>query len=149
MTTTLSLCALSPHVRTLYGKTLDTDSTGRDSGYDLYCPSTVTIPAGETGKIKLGVSAQPDGLFGYFLFPRSSIYKTPLRLANSIGLIDADYRGEIMAVVDNRSNEAYTVEEGTRLFQLVMPDARPFRVQFVESLDETARGEGGFGSTGV
>jgi dUTP pyrophosphatase len=80
--------------------------------------------------------------------PRSSIAKTPLRQCNSIGLIDAGYRGEIMAAVDNIKNEAYTVEKGQRLFQLVAMDGSPIHFEIVDELTETTRGEGGFGSTG-
>jgi dUTP pyrophosphatase len=80
--------------------------------------------------------------------PRSSIAKTPLRLSNSIGLIDGGYRGEIMAAVDNIKTEDYTVEPGQRLFQLVAMDGAPIHFELVDALSETTRGEGGFGSTG-
>ena len=80
--------------------------------------------------------------------PRSSIAKTPLRLCNSIGLIDAGYRGEIKAVVDNIKSELYIVEKGQRLFQLVAMDGSPINFQLVDELTETTRGEDGFGSTG-
>ncbi|SVC39212.1 uncharacterized protein METZ01_LOCUS292066 [marine metagenome] len=84
----------------------------------------------------------------YLLMPRSSIAKTPLRLCNSIGLIDGGYRGEIMAVVDNIKTEAFIVEPGQRLFQLVGMDGSPIHFQMVDALSETTRGDGGFGSTG-
>jgi dUTP pyrophosphatase len=80
--------------------------------------------------------------------PRSSIAKTPLRLSNSIGLIDGGYRGEIMAAVDNIKNEDYTVEPGQRLFQLVAMDGSPIHFELVDDLSDTTRGSGGFGSTG-
>ncbi|MBL6964583.1 MAG: dUTP diphosphatase, partial [Bacteroidetes bacterium] len=84
----------------------------------------------------------------YLLMPRSSIAKTPLRLSNSIGLIDGGYRGEIMAAVDNIKNEDYTVEPGQRLFQLVAMDGSPIHFELVDELSHTTRGSGGFGSTG-
>ena len=85
----------------------------------------------------------------YMLFPRSSISKTPLRLSNSIGLIDSGYRGELLAVVDNISSEKYEVKKGDRLFQIVNKDLVPFEeIVETEKLDETDRGDGGFGSTG-
>ena len=118
-----------------------------DSGLDLVCTKEVTIKAGETGKIGLGISCQPVEKAGYFLFPRSSIYKTPLRLANSAGIIDMNYRGEIMAVVDNIKKTDYTVKAGDRLFQLCGADLKPIKFELVENLDETSRGENGFGST--
>ena len=85
----------------------------------------------------------------YYLFPRSSISKTPLRMANSIGLIDGGYRGEIMAMCDNIKTECHTVKKGQRLFQLVATDSSPITYELVESLEMTTRGTGGFGSTGA
>ena len=120
-----------------------------DSGYDLSTPQSHIVPPNALGyKIGLGVACQPVSMHGYYLYPRSSIIKTPLRLSNSVGIIDAGYRGEIIAAVDNRSDQPYFVEAGTRLFQLCFPDLKPFEVEFVEELTQTARGAGGFGSTG-
>jgi dUTP pyrophosphatase len=79
---------------------------------------------------------------------RSSIGKTPIRLANAVGLIDVGYRGEIIAIVDNIKTEDYTVEPGQRLFQLVAMDGSPIHFELVEKLSDTTRGGGGFGSTG-
>ena len=80
--------------------------------------------------------------------PRSSISKTPLRQCNSVGLIDAGYRGEIMAAVDNIKQEPYRLKPGQRLFQLVAMDGSPISFELTDVLTETDRGEGGFGSTG-
>lgn len=85
---------------------------------------------------------------GYWLVPRSSISNTPLRMSNSIGLIDAKYRGYIMAKVDNLSEHSYHIAKGTRLFQLVGPTLEPITFELVNQLSDTSRGEGGFGSTG-
>jgi len=82
------------------------------------------------------------------LYPRSSISKTPLRLANSIGIIDSGYRGNIMAAVDNISDEPYQVQKGQRLFQICGRYLEPIELQLVEELSDTERGNGGFGSTG-
>lgn len=85
----------------------------------------------------------------YMLFPRSSIVKTPYRMANGVGLIDSAYRGNIKAVVDNK-RPGVLPKAGDRLFQLVTPDLRPMcgKLEVVRALSETSRGEGGFGSTG-
>ena len=83
----------------------------------------------------------------YYLYSRSSIVKTPLRLANSVGIIDAGYRGNIMAYVDNIKTEDYIVERGTRLFQICSGDLSPLTFEMVNQLSETTRGIGGFGST--
>ena len=80
--------------------------------------------------------------------PRSSIAKTPLRLCNSIGLIDGGYRGEIMAEVDNIKGEDYTVEPNQRMFQLVAMNGSPISFEIVNELSKSSRGKGGFGSTG-
>ena len=120
-----------------------------DAGLDLYVLEDLHFEPGETKAIKLGISCEPEDGIAYYLFPRSSISKTPLRMANSIGLIDGGYRGEIMAVCDNIKSEAYTAEKGQRLFQLVATDSSPIQYELVEELEMTTRGTGGFGSTGM
>ena len=119
-----------------------------DAGLDLYVINDQTFSPRETAKIKLGISCEPEDGKAYYLFPRSSISKTPLRLSNSIGLIDGGYRGEIMAVCDNIKNVSYKIEKGQRLFQLVAVDSSPISFEIVEELSKTSRGKGGFGSTG-
>jgi dUTP pyrophosphatase len=119
-----------------------------DAGLDVYVLEDIEFKAGETKKIKLGISCEPEDGQAYYLFPRSSISKTPLRMANSIGLIDGGYRGEIMAVCDNIKDFTYTAEKGQRLFQLVATDSSPIHYELVDSLSDTSRGKGGFGSTG-
>ena len=120
-----------------------------DAGLDLYVLEDIHFAEGETKTIKLGISCEPEDGKAYYLFPRSSISKTPLRMANSIGLIDGGYRGEIMAVCDNIKEKEYTVEKGQRLFQLVATDSSPIEYELVDSLEMTTRGVGGFGSTGI
>ena len=120
-----------------------------DAGLDLYVLNDIHFEPGETKAIKLGISCEPDDGISYYLFPRSSISKTPLRMANSIGLIDGGYRGEIMAVCDNIKSEDYTVEKGQRLFQLVAADSSPIEYELVAEIEKTTRGTGGFGSTGA
>ena len=119
-----------------------------DAGLDLYVLEDQTFKPGETGKIKLGISCENVDGKGYFLFPRSSISKTPLRMANSIGLIDGGYRGEIMAVCDNIKDYEFSISKCDRLFQLVSADLSSIEFEIVENLSNSTRGEGGFGSTG-
>ena len=129
-----------------------------DSGLDLYCPETITIYPGETTCINLqiqceafsgyGGQAPSDRNISYYLYPRSSLAKTPLRLANSVGIIDAGYRGNICAFVDNIKDEPYRIDQGTRLFQICSPTLEPIEYTIVNALSETTRGSGGFGSTG-
>ena len=122
-----------------------------DSGVDLYCPEDIIIPPNSTYLVNLGVRCQMfrnGELCGYFLIPSSSISKTPLRLSNSVGLIDKLYTGEIKASVDNISNQEYKISKGDRLFQLIHPMLEPIEIELVDELVETKRGDGGFGSTG-
>ena len=125
-----------------------------DSGLDLFCPETITINPGETVKINLQINCEAlhdtieNTNVSYYLYPRSSIIKTPLRLANSVGIIDAGYRGDIIACVDNIKSESYTVNKGDRLFQICSGNLEPIQFQLVNDLSNTQRGAGGFGSTG-
>ena len=119
-----------------------------DAGLDLFIIENQIINPGDTSMIKLGISCENMDQKPYLLMPRSSISKTPLRLCNAIGLIDAGYRGEIMAAVDNIKHESYEVEKGQRLFQLVSMDGGPIYFELVDILSTSKRGEGGFGSTG-
>ena len=122
-----------------------------DSGYDLFSTNEINIEPWQVSKVPLGVACAPDNInyHGYYLYPRSSISKTPLMLANSVGIIDAGYRGEICAMVRNCSNNLYTIAQGDKLFQLCSPDLKPLDIIIVNELLESERGTNGFGSTGL
>lgn len=158
MTTTDNHCELfikiistDPEVIKYYTEAaLKTQSaTYTDSGFDLIIVADVDHTINVRTKVMLGTGIQcsPQFKSGYYLYPRSSISKTQLRLANSVGIIDQGYRGEIMAAVDVLQDT--TVEKYTRLFQLCHPTLQPMKVTIVDELDVTERGEGGFGSTGL
>ena len=119
-----------------------------DAGLDLFVINEQTIKAGESAFIHLQIACENEENKPYLLMPRSSISKTPLRLSNSIGLIDAGYRGEIIAAVDNIKDTDYKLEPGQRLFQIVAMDGSPISLKLIDELSETSRGSGGFGSTG-
>ncbi len=119
-----------------------------DAGLDLFVIHEQTIEAGESTFIHLQIACENVDGKPYLVMPRSSIAKTPLRLSNSIGLIDGGYRGEIMAAVDNIKDYSFQVTPGQRLFQLVAMDGSPIHFKIVNELSETSRGSGGFGSTG-
>jgi dUTP pyrophosphatase len=132
---------------------LDFTKTHLDSGFDLFCPNELKCQGRSImNKVGLGVacSMEKDGKpCAYYLYPRSSISKTGLRLANSVGIIDSGYRGELAAVVDNVYESVWTISEGDRFFQICTPDLSSVsRVELVDELDDTSRGAGGFGSTG-
>lgn len=122
-----------------------------DAAADLYALENVILDGNTKGnKIRTGVSIQlPEGWLAMIL-PRSSTgAKTPLRLSNSVGLIDSGYRGELGVLYDNTSEVPYEIKAGDRIAQLlVMPNYR-FQAKVVESLEDSDRGEGGFGSTGA
>jgi dUTP pyrophosphatase len=122
----------------------------RDAGFDLF---SAAISAEGTTRIQQQISAafydNAMGLYrAFWLLPRSSLSRTPLRLANSVGLIDGGYRGPIMAACDG----TYSVGGDERLFQLASPDLLPWdEVRVVSEIPggPTRRGAGGFGSTGI
>ena len=123
------------------------------AGYDLYACldyNDIEIWSSKTIKVPTGIAvAIPDGYFGA-IFARSGLAtKDGLRPANCVGVIDSDYRGEIIVALHNDSETYKVIHDGERIAQLVIMPYLP--VDFVETdiLDETDRGSGGFGSTGI
>ena len=110
----------------------------------------VTLAAGQRALIPTGIAiALPDAQHVALVFARSGLgIKKGVCLSNGVGVIDSDYRGEIGVGLVNLSGESYTVQPGDRIAQLmVVPVVQP-TLSFVDALDETERGQGGFGSTG-
>ena len=124
-----------------------------DSGLDLFFTENININPKETKLISLGIRCEAypdknkDRNISYYLYPRSSISKTPLRMSNSVGIIDAGYRGPLMVSIDNISDDMYEIKQGQRLFQLCSPTLEAISFELTDVLSETTRGEGGFGST--
>ena len=151
------------------------ESQYSDSGFDLLIPfdysehengyienriSNITFRAPLGVKCSMKRVGPNPSASGFYLYPRSSIVKTPFRFSNSVGIIDPGYRGEIMAVVDNIDSANNDMKvcickymiPMTRMFQICSPTLEPFLVQIVDSEEElgfTERGNGGFGSTGL
>ncbi len=123
-----------------------------DVGIDLFIPHNVNIPAKSTYLIDLEISCElinsQGQNVGYFIYPRSSISKTPLRLSNSVGVIDAKYRHTLKISLDNHSNNPYNLVKGQRLVQIVSGNLEPMKFCIVDKLSESSRGEG-FGSSGM
>lgn len=118
-----------------------------DAALDLYIPENHAIPPGTMGYMidhKISVELF-DGQVDSLLMPRSSISKTSLRMSNSIGLIDKNYRGHILAAVDNIGDDPVILERGQRLFQLLPFPTQSFNVEIVDKLSDTERGDKGFG----
>ena len=122
------------------------------AGYDLYCyaSSKITIYPHETVKVKTGISVElPEGTFGA-IFARSGLATNKgLRPANCVGVIDSDYRGEILVPLHNDSDEIKTIEPKERIAQFILLPFVEMNFIKVDKLNETERGEGGFGSTGT
>lgn len=141
------LYASDPQVQSLYDVKGNYPS---DSGFNLFFPETLELKKGETVLIDLGVSGaffENGERLGHLLVPRSSIGKTPLRLSNSIGIIDKMYTGHYKVMVDVKAD--FVVVKGTSLFQICLPSLAPFPTHVINAKQELTaeRGEGGFGST--
>lgn len=122
-----------------------------DAGLDLRANETVDIPPFERVLIPTGLSiALPEGYAG-FVQPRSGMaLKRGLSIANTPGLIDAHYRGELKVIAINLdAHEAIHIERGERIAQLVIQEVPTVQLVEVDELDETDRGAGGFGSSGA
>ena len=122
------------------------------AGYDLYAATeyTIMIPPHSTVKIGTGIAIElmPD-TFGA-IFARSGLAtKKGLRPANCVGVCDSDYRGEYIVPLHNDTDETMSIEPGERIAQLVILPFIPVQFNVVDSLTETERGDGGFGSTGT
>ena len=131
---------------------IPTYGTEYSAGADLYSGMTeaVTINPGTTEFIKTGIAMEiPAGLVGLIYARSGMACKKGIAPANKVGVIDADYRGEIMVALYNHGNEAVTVEPGDRIAQLVLTPFITAAFDEADSLDETDRGNGGFGSTGT
>lgn len=134
------------------GAIAPTYATDGSAALDFYAAENVTVWDERVYCIGLGVAVEVPKGYALQLIPRSSIGKeTPLRMPNSMGLIDPDYRGEIKAMYVNdetRGMVPYLIAEGERIAQGYLVPTPTVKVQIVEELSETNRGEGGFGSTG-
>lgn len=127
--------------------------TEYSAGYDL-CACTdepIVIKAGTTEKIHTGISTEVQGEKNCVLliYARSSLAtKFGIAPANCVGVVDWDYRGEIICALHNSSDKDYTINHGDRIAQLVITPVFTPEVEVAEELSDTQRGEGGFGSTG-
>ncbi len=119
------------------------------AGADLYASERAEIGAGETKFVHTGIAIElPSGTVG-LVYARSGLAcKQDLAPANKVGVIDCDYRGEVMVALHNHGREARTVEAGDRIAQLVIAPYYTAEFNEAEELSKTVRGAGGFGSTG-
>lgn len=164
----LAIVGENPELRSLYESAIEKHnhsvrhSEFANSGFDLFVPEETIFSSAEFTNLRpgsfsdakmvsMGVKAEMIGIASspYYLYPRSSMSKTPLMLANHVGIIDSGYRGPLIGAFRNLSLSTYTVEKHTRLLQICHPALEPFYVRLVDESDLsiTERGEGGFGST--
>lgn len=124
-----------------------------DSGIDLIFNNYLEINPFEVGTLDFNIRCEMINLetntySSYKLVPRSSISNTYFQMANSIGIIDAGYRGNIMAKVRNfNPNKSEIVPTNKPIFQIISPDLKPIKLVIVEDLSQSSRNTGGFGST--
>ena len=132
------------------GERVPTYAHPGDAGADLHAAESVVLAPGERATVGTGVAiALPDG-FAAFVVPRSGLaFKHGITIVNAPGTVDAGYRGEVkVALLNTDAREAYTIEAGDRIAQLVVMPVCRARFVEVEQLPGSLRGEGGFGSTG-
>ena len=122
------------------------------AGYDLHAvlDDDIIIKPCETVKIHTGLASEiPEGFFGA-IFARSGLAtKQGLRPSNCVGVVDSDYRGEVIVAIYNDSDKERCIRNGDRVAQLVILQFLPFEPIWSDDLSDTNRGSGGFGSTGV
>lgn len=127
-------------------------ATDGAAGMDLYAciPEAITLAPGQLAVIPTGIAIElPDNTCAAFLYARSGLgVKHGICLANGVGVIDSDYRGEICAGLCNVSDKPYTIEPDERVAQMVIAPVLTPEIVEVAQLGDTERGAGGFGSTG-
>ena len=131
--------------------TIPTYGTSYSAGADLYTiDGPVTIASHTTTLLHTGLAVEiPDGYCG-LIFARSGLAsKRGLAPANKVGVIDADYRGEVMVALHNHTDIPQTVEQGERIAQLAIVPFLTADFELADELSDTVRGAGGFGSTGT
>ena len=150
---------------------IPTNGSEYAAGWDLYSCEDATIEPGSSAFIHTGIAIEiPQGYFGAIYARSGMACKESLRPANCVGVVDADYRGEVMVCLHNDNaplkldeavdhdfyinyfwspNEAKPIPKGTRIAQLIIQKYEPINFIEVDELEDTSRGEGGFGSTGT
>jgi dUTP pyrophosphatase len=130
-----------------------------DAGFDIFTAAPQALTNQSVNKVDFNVACACQMVTqtetyntGFYMYPRSSISKTPLRLANNVGIIDAGYRGHLIGMFDLVYQQSHNINQLDRYLQICAPGLVPILVELVNSADElgaeTERGSGGFGSTG-
>lgn len=133
------------------GARLPAQATPGSAGYDLCAclPGPVTVNPGETALVPTGIAIDPGPGVAAFVFGRSGLgIRHNVVPANAVGVVDSDYRGELMVGLINQGRQPYTIQPGERIAQLVLLPVLTPPVAAVDGLGQTQRGAGGLGSTG-
>jgi len=121
-----------------------------DAGYDLYAVQTLTIQPGESALVGTGIAMALPTATEAQVRPRSGIaLKHQVTVLNAPGTIDADYRGEVKVILINHGRAPFQIEKGMKIAQMVIAPVLATQLSEASSLDDTQRGEGGFGSSGM
>lgn len=121
-----------------------------DAGMDLYAAEETVLQPGERKLVYTGIRIALEAGFEAQVRPKSGLaINHGIGVLNSPGTIDSQYRGQVKVILCNFSNEAYKIEKGKKIAQMVIKKVETAEVELVEDLDETTRGDGGFGSTGL
>ncbi len=121
-----------------------------DAGYDLFAAEAVTVQPGESALVGTGIAMALPAATEAQVRPRSGIaLKHQVTVLNAPGTIDADYRGEVKVILINHGRSPFQIEKGMKIAQMVIAPVLPTSLAEVPELNETVRGEGGFGSSGM
>jgi dUTP pyrophosphatase len=127
-------------------------ATANSAGFDLRYVNIepLIIPAGENKLVPTGLKMEiPEGFY-LAIHPRSGLsVKHNITLGNAVGVVDSDFRGEIQVIIHNAGKDKFVIHEGDRIAQALLMKHEKVRFDFVDEINETERGEGGFGSTGT
>lgn len=121
-----------------------------DAGYDLFAAEAVTVQPGESALVGTGIAMALPAATEAQVRPRSGIaLKHQVTVLNAPGTIDADYRGEVKVILINHGRSPFQIEKGMKIAQMVIAPVLPTSLAEVSELNDTVRGEGGFGSSGM
>jgi len=153
----LQICIYNQDLKKLYIDLAEKHNhQTENAGFDIFTPEYTPCLHGHVTKIDFQIKCKATMITdsgkqyntGFYMYPRSSLSKTPLRLANSVGIIDSGYRGNLIGAFDLLNDCA--VKSGDRLVQICAPGLVPIMIIIVDEMtDDTMRGSGGFGSTGI
>jgi dUTP pyrophosphatase len=129
---------------------LPTYATDGSACFDLYATSDDIMPVGTSTRVFTRIAVEvPEG-YAMMIYSRSGhAFAKSVRLSNCVGVIDSDFRGQIIVKLSNDGHEAFEIHKGDRIAQAMLIPVPRCAIERVESLNETARGAGGFGSTGA